>query len=54
MTSDTTDRHANTRDRKRKKRKYQLVMRGNRSVFLIEQELGKRAKSAREKQRRED
>jgi hypothetical protein len=52
--TDTTDRHVNARDRKRKRRKYQQVMRGNRSVFLIEQELGKRAKAARDKQRRED
>jgi hypothetical protein len=29
-------------------------MRGNRSVFLIEQELGKRAREAREKLERKD
>lgn len=42
-----TDRHANARDRKREKARLGKAMRGERSVFLIQEQLGKRAVKAK-------
>lgn len=42
-----TDRHANARDRKREKARTSKAMRGNRSVFVIQDTIIKRGKAAK-------
>lgn len=41
------DKHADKRDRARNKREKSKAMRGNRSVFIIQNAIGKRAKKAK-------
>lgn len=45
--SQYTDRHANARDRKRKRAIEKKAMRGNRSVFEIQKAIVKRSREAK-------
>lgn len=47
--SETTDRHANARDRKRAKRADRDMVVTNRSIFTIRDTIGKKGREAAEK-----